>query len=104
MMRLTRQETCINVKETEPQKIKTEENKTDSTTITPSSSPQTTPHVASSLPDPEAILSETYNPELEALDLESMICWDGVEVSEEKNRELEKKKRTVKQPNFFFLK
>ena len=71
--------------------VKTEENKTDSTTITPSSSPQTTPHVASSLPDPEAILSETYNPELEALDLESMICWDGVEVSEEKNRELEKK-------------
>lgn len=39
--------------------------------------PRSTPELIQSLPDPMAILSETFNPAIEALDLDNLISWEG---------------------------
>ena len=41
--------------------------------------PRLTPEPMESLPDPMAILSETFNPALEALDLDNLISWEGAD-------------------------
>ena len=43
------------------------------------------------LPDPTAILSETYNLSLEAIDLDNLISWDGADASPDFNERLARK-------------
>ena len=40
-----------------------------------------TPKITQSLPDPMAILSETYNAHLEAIDFDNLISWDGADAA-----------------------
>jgi hypothetical protein len=46
---------------------------------TPSINSESNPKSGSILPDPMDILSEAYNPSLEALDLDNMISWEGAD-------------------------
>ena len=43
------------------------------------------------LPDPMEILSETFNPSLEAIDLDNLISWDGADASPGFNEQLARK-------------
>lgn len=45
----------------------------------PSINSESDPNSRNNLPDPMEILSETYNPSLEALDLDNMISWEGAD-------------------------